>query len=322
MRRFKVGKMFLDRKILFGIVALIFCLSLFAGSQNAFANSSSSATPALVETKWLADNLGKSGMRIVYVGNPSPQSMADFGSKHIPDSMYLSINSLMGILGNGSMPPDKAKFEALMGKLGISNTTYVVLYGSGGGNPFITNAFWLMKYFGHNKVSYLNGGIAKWTQEKRRTATGAPAQITPAKYKAVPDESIRADADYVLQNIKNPKVAIVDTRGADAYSGKMNEVPNKNKRTGHIPGAINLDFYSTNLNKDGTFKSVKDLKAAYEAKGVTKDKEAITYCQGGFRSAHTYLVLKHLLGYPNVRNYVGSWGEWSNLDPAKYPLEK
>jgi thiosulfate/3-mercaptopyruvate sulfurtransferase len=318
MRRFKVGKTIFSARIVAGFVSLLFVLCV-ASFQPVFANGS---TSVLVETQWLVDNLKKPEIRIVYVGSMSPKSMASFGGKHIPGSAYLSIGSLMGALGDGSMPPDKAKFEALMGKLGISNDTHVVVYGTGGGNPFITNAFWLMKYFGHNKVSYLNGGITKWTQEKRGTATGAPAQITPTKYKAVPDESVRADANYVLQNLKNPKVAIVDTRGADAYSGKMNEVPGANKRTGHIPGAINLNFYPTNLNKDGTFKSVKDLKAAYEAKGVTKDKEAITYCQGGFRSAHTYFVLKHLLEYPKVRNYIGSWGEWSNLDPAKYPLEK
>ncbi|GBE05405.1 MAG TPA: sulfurtransferase [Nitrospirae bacterium] len=323
MRRFKTGgKVFPDRKVLAGIVALIFCLCLFAGAQNAFANGSSSATPALVETQWLADNLDKSGMRTVYVGSPSPKSMANFGSKHVPGSVFVGIGSLMDVLGNGSAPPDKAKFEALMGKLGISNDTHVLIYGMGGGNPFITNAFWLMKYFGHEKVSYLNGGMTKWVRENRKTATGAPAKVKSATYKAAPDASVYASTDYVLQSLKNSKVVMVDARGADAYKGIKNEMPGKNKRTGRIPGAVNLNFYPTNLNKDGTFKSVKDLKAAYEAKGVTKDKEAIIYCQAGIRAAHTYFVLKHLLGYPKVRNYVGSWGEWSNSDPAKYPLEK
>ncbi len=318
MHRLKIGeKVVLSRRILTSIFSLLFLLCLSSGFQNAFANG----VPALVETKWLTDNLKKPGIRVVYIGGMTPKDKANFDAKHIPGSVYLGVGDLMGALGNGSVPPDKAKFEALMSRVGVSNDTHVVVYGIGGGNPFITNAFWLMKYFGHKKVSYLNGGITKWSAEGRET-TGEPAKITPAKYRAVPDESIRADADYVLQNIKNPKVAIVDTRGADAYSGKMNEVPDKNKRTGHIPGAVNLNFYPTNLSKDGTFKSVNDLKAAYEAKGVTKDKEVITYCQGGIRSAHTYFVLKHLLGYPKVRNYVGSWGEWSNLDPAKYPIEK
>jgi thiosulfate/3-mercaptopyruvate sulfurtransferase len=176
-----------------------------------------------------------------------------------------------------------------------------------------------MKYFSHEKVSYLNGGITKWLKEGRKTTTGAPAKVASTKYKAVPDASILANADYVLQNLKNPKIAIVDTRSLKEYRGN----PRRNKRGGHIPSAILLDFYPTNLNKDGNFKSVKDLKAAYEAKGVTRDKEVITYCQAGVRAAHTYFALKHLLDYPKVRNYVGSWGEWGNrLDPKKYSLEK
>ncbi len=316
MYKLREGKgLVFHKKIAVSIFSLLFLLSFFSGYQKAFASEVS----ALVETKWLADNLKKPEIRIVYVASMAPKDKENFDIKHIPGSVYVGIGSLMNVLGNGSMPPDKAKFEALMGKLGIGNDTHVVVSGAGGGNPFIANAFWLMKYFGHKKVSYLNGGTSKWMREKNEI-TGKPAQTAPATYKATLNESIFANADYVLKNLKNPKVAIVDTRGLDEYTGKN---AMGNKRTGHIPGAILLNFYPTNLNKDGTFKSVNDLKAAYEAKGVTKDKEVITYCQGGIRAAHTYFVLKHLLGYPKVRNYVGSWGEWgSRLDPAKYPLEK
>ncbi|MBI4655007.1 MAG: sulfurtransferase [Nitrospirae bacterium] len=306
-----------SRSSVVGIFAFFFLLSLVFVSQIAFAEG----VQPLVETKWLAENLKKPDVRILYVGSMAPDDMAKFGSKHIPGSMYMSSNSLMKVLGNGSTPPNKNEFEALMGRLGISNDTHVVVYGEGGGNPFITNAFWLLDYFGHKKVSYLNGGISKWAQEKLQIETGPPAEIKTTKYKATPDSSIFSDADYVLKNLKNPKVAIVDTRGADAFSGKVNEVET-NKRVGHIPGAADLMFFTTNLKGDGTFKSVEDLKGVYESKGVTKDKEVIVYCQGGVRAAHTYFVLKHILGYPKVRNYVGSWGEWSNLEPAKYPVEK
>jgi len=304
------------KRVMIIILSLVFLLSLLP-VQHASANG----VPALVETKWLADNLKKSDLRIVYVGGMAKDDRAKFDSSHIPGSVYLGIGDLMGVVGNGSVPPDKAKFEALMGRLGISNNTHVVLYGISGGNPFITTAFWLMKYFRHDKVSYLNGGITKWNKEGRKV-TGEATNITPVKYKATPDSALFASADYVLKNLKNPKVVIVDARPLDVYKGIKNEVPDKNKRTGHIPGAVNLPFYSTNLKADGTFKSARDLKKAYESKGVTPDKEVITYCQGGVRASHTYFVLKHLLGYPKVRNYVGSWGEWSNLDPGKYPVEK
>ena len=193
------GRSYYRRGLLISIVLLALSLCLFAGNQHAYANGSSSI---LVETKWLQDNLDDPNIRIMYVGGFSPESMAKFGSKHIPGSVYVNFNSLMKVLGNGSVPPDKAEFEALMSRLGISNDTLVVIYGSEV-NPFISNALWLLDYFGHKKVRYLNGGIAKWTQEKRRTAAGAPAQIAPTKYKAVPDKSIFANADYVLQDRKS-----------------------------------------------------------------------------------------------------------------------
>ena len=317
MHEFSRGKrIFFSRWAAAVLFSLFFFVCLFSGYQNAFA----AGTPALVETQWLADNMGKEGMRLVYVGDPSPNAMAAFGSKHIEGSMFLSTQGLLNVLGNGSNPPDKAKFEDLMGKFGIGNDTHVVIYAMDSGNPFSANAFWLMKYFGHKKVSYLNGGIKKWSGEKRKTESGAPPKVEPAKYTAVADASILADADYVLKNLKNPKVTIMDVRPADVYKGERSE-DGGTKRLGHIPGAVLLDFGPTNVDKDGAFKSASDLKAAYEAKGVTGNKEVITYCQAGIRAAHTYFVLKHILGYPNVKNYVGSMFEWSRLDPKKYPME-
>lgn len=300
------------RKVLACIFSAFFLFSLFNLQQAAFANS---AQP-LVETGWLADNLKTPGISVVYVATPSSQK-ANFDAKHIPGSVYLDFGKLMSSLGDGSAPPDKANFEALAGGLGIGNDSHVVLLSSD--TLFASGAFWLFDYFGHKKLSMLNGTIDKWMKEGR-AATGDPAKITPASYKAAADASALANADYVLKNLKNPKVAIVDTRGTDEYTGKNLM---GNKTGGHLPGALDLGFYPSNLNSDGTFKSVKDLKAVYEAKGVTKDKEVITYCQAGVRAAHSYFVLKHLLGYPKVRNYVGSWGEWGNrLDTAKYPIEK
>lgn len=305
-----------NRKTLAGIFVVVILLSVFVFSHLALANSN---VQSLVETEWLAKNLETSNIRPMYVGFISEDDKAKFDSKHIAGSVYLSVGDLMGAMGDGSTPPDKAKFESFMGGLGVSSNTHVVLYGDPAGNPFVPGAFWLMKYFGHTKVSILNGSFAKWNNEGR-LVTGEPAKVTAVTYTASSaDGSIRADADHVLKNIKNPKVALVDARSEDEFVGKED----RNKRKGHIPGAINLNFYPTNRNADGTYKSVNDLKAVYEAKGVTKDKEVIVYCEGGVRAGDTYFVLKHLLGYPNVRNYVGSWGEWGNrLDPEKYPVAK
>lgn len=302
------------------VMTIIFALVLFAFLTTAsrYVHANADVKP-LVNTQWLADNLNNKGLRLIHVASMGGKK-EHFDMKHIPGSVYLGISELMGVMGNGSAPPVKAKFEDLMSNFGVKNDTHVIILGVDGGNPFTTGAFWLMKYFGHDKVSYLDGGIKKWIQEKRVT-TGKPAIVNNTKYSARPDDSIFATASYVLQNIGNPDTVILDVRSVDEYTGKANPV--ENKRTGHIPGAINMNFYPTNLNSDGTFKSGKELKAEYEAKGVTKDKEVIIYCQGGIRAAHTHFVLQYLLDYPRVRNYVGSWGEWGNrLDPAKYPVEK
>ncbi len=307
----------LRKKIFFSVVSLLFAVSLFAGYQNAFANG----VHPLVETQWLEDNLNKSDIRIVFMDD-WPSKKADFDSKHIPGSVYIGVGTLMGTMGNGSAPPNKAKYEAFMSELGINKDDHVVLYSMEGKSVFTLGAFWLMEYFGHKKVSYLNGGLAKWYKENR-PATVEVIKVTPTKYMAgSPNESIRVDAKYVLKSLKNPNVVLVDTRGTDEYIGENNK--EKNKRVGHIPGALDLGYYVTNFNqKDGTVKSADDLTAVYEKNGVTRDKEVISYCQGGIKASNAYFILKHILGYPNVKVYVGSWGEWGNrVDFNEYPIEK
>jgi len=315
MRQYFGREKMLRRNFQAVLCALFLFSVLFFSHQTVFAG-----TDALVETQWLADNLNNPDLAIIYVGGPASKK-ENFEAKHVPGAVFLDFGTLMGALGDGSTPPDKAKFEALAGSLGIGNDKHVVIHSVD--TLFGAGAFWLFDYFGHEKLSMMNGTIAKWMNEGRPTASG-PTKITPTTYKATPNASLFATADDVLKNLKNPKVVIVDTRGTDEYNGVYAD-KNKmgNKQVGHIPGAVDIGFYTANLNSDGTFKSAKDIKAVYEAKGVTKDKEVITYCQAGIRAAHTYFTLKHILKYPDVRNYVGSWGEWGNrLDTAKYPIEK
>jgi thiosulfate/3-mercaptopyruvate sulfurtransferase len=316
----KGGKMFSHRKIFYGFVSLLFLFSLFSAHISADATYTSRNIRPVVETQWLEDNLGNPDLRVVFMDD-WPSTKSEFDKKHIPGSGFIGVGKFMGTLGNGSAPPDKSKFEDLMGGLGIGKNDHVVLYGLNGKNPFTLSAFWLIEYFGHEKVSYLNGGLEKWNREKRK-ATDKSASMSPTTYKAgSANESMWVNAKYVLGSLNKPKVAIVDARGSDEYKGIKNT--DDNKRTGHIPGASDLGYYETNFNKDGTLKSAKDLAAAYSAKGVTSDKEVISYCQGGVKAANDYFVLKYILGFKDVKVYVGSWGEWANrMDPAKYPVEK
>ncbi|MBI5056165.1 MAG: sulfurtransferase [Nitrospirae bacterium] len=301
--------MFLRKKIVFGFIALMLLTALVSVNQNAFADP-------LGSTQWLGDNIEKA--KLVYVGFVGDDDVKKYEGKHIADSAYLPMGDLMAAMNNNGAP-DKAKFEALMGKLGISrNDTHVVLYSTPAANPFISGAYWLMKYFGHKYVTILNGSLDKWEKEGRKTSAD-PVKISPATYVAGEgDKSMMANADYILANLKNPKVVVVDTRAEDEYTGEKDIPYIKGK--GHIPGAVNLNFYPTNRGEGGVYQSVADLKAAYEAAGVTPDKEVITYCEGGPRAADTYIVLKEVLRYPDVKIYIGSWMEWGNNE--KYPVEK
>jgi thiosulfate/3-mercaptopyruvate sulfurtransferase len=301
------GKMHLRRKVVISIIAVLFLVSLI-GYQNAFAKEVSK----VVETQWLADNLNN--VKVVFVDN-WPSAKESYEKKHVTGSVYMGIGALMGTISPN--PPDKVQFEGMMTRLGISNNDHVVLYGPDGESVFTLGAFWLMEYFGHKNVSYLNGGLAKWNKENR-SSEGGMKKAEAGNYKVgAVDESIRIVADDVLKNLNNAKVALVDARGTGEYKGEVNN--DKNKRVGYIPGALDLDS-KLNFNADGTLKSEADLKAVYESKGVTKDKEVIAYCQGGIKAANAYFVLRHVLGYKNVKVYVGSWGEWSGLDYKKYPI--
>jgi thiosulfate/3-mercaptopyruvate sulfurtransferase len=304
----KGGTMRLRRKISIGIVSLLFVMSLFAGYQNTYA---SGAQP-LVETQWLADNL--SNVKVVFVDN-WPSDIEEYKKKHIKGSVKMGVGKLFPAFN----PPNKVKFEGMMKELGISNGDHVVLYGAKGQSVFTLGAFWLMQYFGHDNVSFLNGGLAKWNSENRPSEAGASKESTPGNYKAgSPDGSIKIAADEILSKLENKNVVIVDARGTEFYTGDTREenVP----RVGHIPGALDLGYNKTNFNDDGTVKSAADLKSVYESNGVTKDKEVIAYCQGGIKASNTYFTLKHILGYPNVKVYVGSWKHWSKLDFNKYPI--
>lgn len=307
-------------KIMFiGAVSLLFIVALFYGKS--FSSFTSVKANPVVETQWAADNLDNPKVKFIFVDNwPSEKDAFDKG--HIPGSKLMGVGAIMGTIGNGSAAPDKAQFEGMMHRLGINNDDHVVLYGAKGDSVFTLGAFWLMDYFGNKNVSYLDGGLAKWNKEDRKVST-ENEMPGPSDYKVgSPDESIRIDAAQVLASLNKPEVAIVDARNTDEYTGQNNG--ENNKRIGHIPGALDLGYYVTNFNaEDGTLKPVADLKAIYEGKGVTKDKEVIVYCQGGIKAANAFFALKHVLGYPNVKNYIGSWGEWGNrVDFDKYPAEK
>src|SRR5579871_4866384 len=217
---------------------------------------------------------------------------------------------------------DEAAFEALMSRYGISNDTTVVFYGDKN-NWYAAYSFWLFKLYGHKDARIANGGRAKWEAEGRSYTRDVPEFSRTTYHAQEANLSIRAFRRQVEDLLGKTGYALVDVRSSDEYTGKLLHMVNypqeAAQRGGHIPTARSIPWAKA-AREDGTFKSAEELRQLYGGEGVTPDKQVVAYCRIGERSAHTWFVLTQLLGYPNVRNYDGSWTEWGNLVGA--PINK
>jgi thiosulfate/3-mercaptopyruvate sulfurtransferase len=273
------------------------------------------AKPVLVTTDWLAEHLGDEGLVVGEVDeNPD---LYDEG--HIPGAIKLHWREDLQDPVERDLV-EKDAFEQLMGSRGITNETTIVLYGDKN-NWFAAYAYWYLKIYGHVDVRILDGGRQKWIDESRELTTDEP-QVSPASYSARDrDETIRARRDAVRETIGRD--ALVDVRSPQEYSGELIAAPGYEQegaqRAGHIPTAQSIPWAQA-VKDDGTFKSADELRELYGAKGITPERSVTAYCRIGERSAHTWFVLRELLGYEDVRNYDGSWTEWGNL--IDVPIEK
>jgi thiosulfate/3-mercaptopyruvate sulfurtransferase len=281
--------------------------------------SSSYANPdVLVSTQWVQDHLNDPKVRLA----ESNEDPLLYATGHIPGAVNIDWQADL----NDAIVRDylsAEQFASLLGRNGVTPDTTVVFYGDKN-NWWATYSFWVFQLFGHTNAKVLNGGRAKWVEEGRELTTEV-ATYAPVAY-PVPvrdDSKIRAFRDEVLAHVQqNGK--LVDVRSPGEYSGQLLHMPNYPQegalRGGHIPGAKNVPW-ATAANPDGTFKNADELRAIYEeGQGLKSSDEVIAYCRIGERSSHTWFVLTYLLGYPNVRNYDGSWTEWGNA--VRLPIEK
>jgi len=291
-------------------------------TSTAITENSYAHPEVLVNTQWLQDHLNddlyvlSDRIRIAEVDyDPS----ANYELGHIPGAVLIDWKSDINDPIRRNLLT-RAAYENLLQRIGVNKDTVLVLYGDFS-NWFAAFAFWVFKYYGYGEVVLLDGGRKKWLEEDRPVTKDIPNTPKGNYIAGEPDSSLRAYLNYVRTTLGSK--VMVDVRSPKEFTGELlapPEYPTEHaQRGGHIPGAVNVPWAHA-VNEDGTFKSAKELQNLYESKGVTKDKEIISYCRIGERSSHTWFVLKYLLGYPNVKNYDGSWTEWGNL--IDNPIER
>jgi thiosulfate/3-mercaptopyruvate sulfurtransferase len=272
---------------------------------------------ALVETDWLEANVTDPGIRVIEVDEDTEA----YDKGHIEGAVGWNWTSdLHADVGRDYV--DQAGLADLLSRAGVGPDTTVILYG-GNNNWFAAYAYWLLKVRGVDTVKLLNGGRKKWELESRPLTQDVPSYSATGLSLAGGERSdIRALREEVLSKVGG-STGFVDVRAPEEFRGEKlapDHLPQEQAQVpGHIAGAANVPWAKA-ADEDGTFKSADELKALYEAEGITADREIIAYCRIGERSSHTWFALQELLGYPNVKNYDGSWTEYGSLVGA--PVEK
>ena len=263
----------------------------------------------LITTSVLSDRLAASSEPLVLV-DFRPAEV--FAAGHIPGAVHLD---LFGVSLIDTDPAPLSAFLWMIGHLfssrGVAPERTVVVYDERSGMR-AARAFWFLEYFGHPDVRQLDGGFGAWERQGRQVSREA-ASPTSSDWTVGRSDERLATWKYLRDRLGATDVAVLDTRSDGEFCGTTVRA----KRGGAVPGAVHIEW-TRNLGDDGAFKPAAALRQMYESAGITPDKEVISYCQGGYRAAHSYLALR-LLGYPRVRNYIGSWKEWGDRDDL--PIE-
>jgi thiosulfate/3-mercaptopyruvate sulfurtransferase len=271
----------------------------------------------LVETDWLEEHLDDPSLRCIEVD----EDTSAYEKGHVKGAIGWNwTTDLHAPVGRDYV--DQAGLSDLLSKAGVAPDTAVVLYG-GNNNWFAAYAYWILKLRGFDDVKLVNGGRKKWELESRELTQDVPSYAaTGLAVTGSEKPEIRALRDEVLGKLGS-KVGFVDVRSPEEYRGEKlapDHLPQEQAQVpGHIAGAAYIPWAKA-ANEDGTFKSADELRALYEAEGITSGQEVIAYCRIGERSSHTWFALQELLGFPNVKNYDGSWTEYGSLVGA--PVEK
>ena len=270
----------------------------------------------LFDTDWLEEHVDDPNVRIIEVD----EDTTAYEKGHVKNALAWDWSEDLHHALNRDFI-DARGLSVLLQRAGVGPETTVVLYG-GNNNWFASYAYWLLKYLGFDNMKLLNGGRKKWELESRELVQEVPSfSKTSFELTEGPRKELRALRDEVLTGVGT--VAFVDVRSPEEYLGEKlapDHLPQEQAQVpGHIPGAKNVTWLKA-ANEDGTFKTPEELKTLYQGEGIDGSTDTIAYCRIGERSSHTWFVLTELLGYPNVKNYDGSWTEYGSL--VGVPVEK
>ena len=259
-------------------------------SEKRFANEQ-----LLVGTDWLAAHIDDPQLRLVEVTPPG----SGYVLGHLPGAVHLDFDKVF--TGRESAFPHgigpAPEVAAVLGQLGLAPAQHVVIYDEIGGQR-AAKTLWLLEYLGFPQVSVLEGGIERWLAEGRKLTRTLP-KVQPQSFVPAIQAERRATSDWIVSHLHDDHVILIDCRTSDEFA------------EGHIPGALLRPWDQTLTRRaHQSFRAAAELQAEFDALGVTEGREAVVYCGTGVRAAHTYLTLR-LLGYSRVRNYDGSWAEWS-----------
>ena len=229
------------------------------------------------------------------------RSFGEYSKGHIPGAVNLDLFAFhwFDTTSDGIESFNK-QTQKLLSFVGVTSEKKVIFYDDVSG-MLAARGVWMLLYFSHQNVLMLDGGIKKWQKENLPIET-KPNRFQPSTFSAKTKPNLISGFEYIRDNLD--RLTIIDARSQGEYSGETVRAA----KIGHIPSSINIDW-NLNLYDDGTFKNNSDLSKLYD---IPKNTEIVTYCQGAYRAANSFLALKRL-GFENVRVYLGSWGEWGNL---------
>jgi thiosulfate/3-mercaptopyruvate sulfurtransferase len=274
----------------------------------------------LVETSWLAKHRQDPDLRIVdmrgYVRTEEKDGIQEaryegardeYARSHIPGAVYIDwtrdIVNLEDTIKAQIAPSDQ--FGQVMSHIGIGDQHLVVAYDAHPASQFATRLWWALKYYGHDKVVVLNGGLPKWQRENLPLNNTIPT-YPHTKFTVVPHPELRATASDVLNVLGQPEIALIDARDRRQYSGQIVRKPG---RPGHIPSALNIPREELMDATTGTFRSNEELGQVFSKAHILPEQRIVAYCNGGVAATSVIFALA-MLGYPSLTNYDGSWNEW------------